>query len=271
MKLSVAMITYNQQEFIAQAIESVLMQQVDFEYEIVVGDDASTDRTGAIVRKYAERYPGRVHILSRGQNLGPLRNLIDVYLSCTGKYIALLDGDDYWTSSDKLQMQVDFLDRNPDFSACFHPVEMIYEGDTRPNEIGLPPGDKDVYTLDDLMGWCIPNTGSVVFRNGLFGEFPPWFHSVDHGDWPLYVLNACYGKFGNLHLPMSCYRIHAKGFWSGKDNTQRLQGIIQNYKVVGSHLPVKYRRKLNRAISGRFLSLANEHAKRGENCETRGA
>src|SRR5580700_3234664 len=109
MKLSVAMITYNQERYIGQAIESVLAQRVNFDYEIVIGEDCSTDGTREIVRDFGRRYPNRIVPLVRDQNLGGPKNLISTLASCRGQYVALLEGDDHWTSADKLQKQVDYL------------------------------------------------------------------------------------------------------------------------------------------------------------------
>jgi glycosyltransferase involved in cell wall biosynthesis len=108
MKVSVLMITYNHEKFIAQAIDSILMQQTDFEYEIVVGDDFSKDRTRAILDNYKKKHPSKIKLLFPDRNLGMHRNFIQTLNSCQGQYVALLEGDDYWTSPYKLQKQVDF-------------------------------------------------------------------------------------------------------------------------------------------------------------------
>jgi glycosyltransferase involved in cell wall biosynthesis len=116
MKLSVAMITYNHERFITQALESVLAQRVNFDYEIVVGEDCSTDDTRAIVMYFHRRYPGRIVPLLREKNIGGARNIELTLAACRGQYVAMLEGDDYWTCEDKLQRQVDFLDANPDYA-----------------------------------------------------------------------------------------------------------------------------------------------------------
>ena len=127
MKVSVHMITYNHEKFIAQAIESALMQQVDFDYEIVIGEDCSTDRTREIVVAYQQRHPDKIRLLLHEQNVGVSLNDIRVYRACRGEYVAWLEGDDYWTSPHKLQKQADFLDSHPACSACFHPVTVFFE------------------------------------------------------------------------------------------------------------------------------------------------
>jgi len=117
--VSVAMLTYNHAPFIAKAIESVLMQDVNFAYELVIADDASTDGTSDIVKYYAEKYPEKIVAVVHEKNLGMAANSIFLRNLCCGKYTANLEGDDYWTDANKLQIQVDFLRNNPEFTAVF--------------------------------------------------------------------------------------------------------------------------------------------------------
>ena len=131
MKVSVLVITYNHEKFIAQALDSVLMQETDFIYEIIVGEDCSSDQTRKIVLAYGEKYPDKVRLLLPEQNLGMMYNFITTYRACRGQYIAILEGDDYWTSDRKLQKQVDFLDSHQDCTACFHNVNVVYESDSK--------------------------------------------------------------------------------------------------------------------------------------------
>ena len=110
-KVSVLMITYNQESFIAQAIRSALMQITDFDYEIVIGDDYSTDRTRQIVADIACKHPARIKPVFQNVHVGANRNLVAALKACPGEYVAVLEGDDYWTTQNKIQLQVDFLDR----------------------------------------------------------------------------------------------------------------------------------------------------------------
>ena len=117
--LSVIMTTYNHERYIAQAIESVLRQQTDFRIEIVIGEDCSTDRTRAIAEDYATQYPDAIRIITSAENVGWRKNYRRTIAAARGKYIALLDGDDYFTHRKKLQMQVDLLEANPDVGMCY--------------------------------------------------------------------------------------------------------------------------------------------------------
>ncbi|HPD39860.1 MAG TPA: glycosyltransferase, partial [Mesotoga infera] len=127
--VSVFMITYNHEKYIAQAIESALMQKTDFNYEIVIGEDCSTDRTREIVVDYANRYPEIIKPILHENNVGAKANSESVRKACIGKYVAILEGDDYWIDPLKLQKQVDFLESHPHFSVCFtRAVDVDEEG-----------------------------------------------------------------------------------------------------------------------------------------------
>jgi len=263
MKVSVVMLTYNHEQFIAQAIESVLMQQVNFSYELVIGEDCSTDSTRDIVIQYGERHPETIRLLLREKNLGAMGkpNFVDALRHCQGKYIAMLEGDDYWTSPHKLQKQADYLDNHPECAMCFHSTKVIYD-DGRPPHISSPPVYKKPYELRDLLQRNFIATVSVMFRSGLFDEFPSWYYDVPMGDWPLYVLNAEYGKIGYIDEVMSVYRRHAQGCWSSRELTRNLQAGIAMYEVVNAHLDYRYDRIIKAGIFFNSYRIAMEQGKR---------
>lgn len=211
MKVSVCMITYNHEKFIAQAIDSVLMQQVDFDYEIVIGEDCSTDNTRNIVIDYRNRFPDRIKLLLNEENLGMMPNFIQTMQACQGQYIAMLEGDDYWTSPHKLQKQVDFLDSHADFAICSHNVKVKREGSTQSHE-WLGARHKEVSTLEDLLrDGSGGATCSLVFRNRVFGDFPDWFYTIQGGDWALQILCASHGKLRYFREVMGVFRQHDRG------------------------------------------------------------
>jgi len=181
-KVSVLMTTYNHERFIAQAIESALMQQTDFDYEIVIGEDSSTDRTREIVIGYQKRYSDKIRLSLSERNLGNFGkpNFVRTLQACRGQYIAMLEGDDYWTDPLKLQKQVDFLDNHPECAICFHNVEVLAE-DSQENHLFFRRELKPIYTFDDLVRGSFFPTGSTVFRAGLIGEFPEWFLTTPFG------------------------------------------------------------------------------------------
>src|SRR5690606_11410501 len=122
MDLSIWCITYNHEKFIKQTLDGFLKQEIDASVEIVISDDASTDGTREILKQYAARFPEKIRLILHEKNIGMMRNFTSTLHECKGKYIALCEGDDYWTDSKKLKKQYDFLISNPDFSICAHRV-----------------------------------------------------------------------------------------------------------------------------------------------------
>ena len=124
--VSVWMLPFNHEAYIRQALEGVLMQQTSFPYEIIVGDDCSTDNTRTILLEFQSRFPDRVRLRLARENLYSknLKQSVGVFGACRGEYVALCEGGDYWTNPQKLQKQVDFLEANPDFAGCLHDVQI---------------------------------------------------------------------------------------------------------------------------------------------------
>ena len=126
-KVQVVCVTYNQKEYIKEALDSFIMQKTNFGYEVLVGDDGSTDGTSEIVAEYAKKYPDIIKPIFHSHNTGSYQNLLDAASACKGKYVAMCDGDEYWTDENKLQKQADFMDTHKDCSICFHTVLIKYE------------------------------------------------------------------------------------------------------------------------------------------------
>lgn len=220
-KVSVSIITYNHERFIAKAIDSVLQQQTDFDYEIIIGDDCSTDNTREILKQYQQKHPDIIHLVLHPKRYtgipGRLNNITNLY-ACRGNYVALLDGDDYWTDKGKLQMQVDFLNGNDDYVAIANDAKKINEHD---KFIGTHYSDKhhnlktdNSFSHENVLnaGWCITHTSSLLFRNKMFKEFPEWFWTIVSADYGLIVLLSQYGKIKYLKKTYSAYRIHGNSF-----------------------------------------------------------
>jgi hypothetical protein len=203
-KLSVMLKAFNQERFIAQAIDSALAQRTSFAFEIVIGEDCSTDGTRKIVDRYASRYPSRIRVLARERNLGMTRNTMVLYEKCRGEYIAWLDGDDYWSSPDKLQRQVDFLDANPGHTLCFHDTMIVKPNGAAVRHVCDWPADGGV---EDILFRGKGASSSCVYRKVL-DDFPDWFATLPYSDWALQVLHAERGRAA--WLP-EIYGVHRAG------------------------------------------------------------
>ncbi len=214
-KLSVCIITFNHAAFIAKALDSALMQRTTFEYDIVIGDDCSTDGTDKIIQEYQSRWPGKIVPLFHAKNVGMGKNLKETLHRCHGEYVAFLEGDDYWTDLGKLQMQVEYLDRNPGCALCHHRVDYVASpGGERLKE--FPPKRFRIERPDprELAMINYIQTCSVVFRR-------KWLPPVDEGlqelklyDWPLFVLLSQRGSIAYLDRTMAHYRIHSDNSWN---------------------------------------------------------
>lgn len=207
--VSVLMVTYAHEQFIAQAIESIVMQETNFVFELVIGEDYGPDKTREICLSYQQKYPDIIKLNFQDKNVGPQPNFINTYKCCKGKYIALCEGDDYWTDKHKLQKQVDFLEANPDYTMCAHASDILTDG-----VFELMTLNKDTLTINDILteNWGIM-TASVMFRKNAF-NIPDWFVKVKNGDFALQLLMSDKGKIGYLSDNMSVYRRHIGGISS---------------------------------------------------------
>lgn len=255
MKVSVSITTYNHDKYIAQALDGVLMQKVNFPYEIVIGEDGSLDNTKKILIDYKNKYPDKIHVLFQEKNIGMMRNFEQTLKTCRGEYVALLEGDDWWVSPHKLQMQVDFLESHPDFSICFHPVMVHKEGTIEDNDYKFPEKAKDVSFFEDLLYINYIPTCSVMFRNKI-KDLPDWMHKLKMGDWPLFLLNAQHGKIKYINNVMAAYRVHSNGVWSSRDKISIWNATIEAFKCFKSNFNYKYRRFINNRIADMYLELA---------------
>jgi glycosyltransferase involved in cell wall biosynthesis len=208
--LSVVVIAYNQEKYIAQTLESICTQVVDFKIEVIVGDDGSTDDTRRIIKEYVKRYPNILRPVFRKKNLGPWANFVDAFKSAQGKYIALCEGDDFWTDSTKLQKQVDLLEKNPDAAICFHKATVVYENGDKPDMTYPDVNDPNWYTHRELFFTNYIPTASVVYRRI---DYTGIASNVMPGDWYLHLYHAKHGRVVLIDETMSVYRKHDEGIW----------------------------------------------------------
>ena len=228
-KVSVMVITYNHEKYIAQALESVLMQETDFDFEINVIEDCSTDKTQEIIMGYVRKYPDIVKPYFNKKNIGfkvTQKNFYRGFLTLTGDYLAILEGDDYWTSPHKLQKQVDFLEASPDFAICAHNTIKVYEdGSNEPHRF-LYWGQLGDATVEDVI--CLRvffHTTGILYRNVFKGVPPRQFRSKWSCDIFIMIAHAVHGKVHHIDEDMAVYRAHAGGRFSGM---KALDGWIFN-------------------------------------------
>jgi glycosyltransferase involved in cell wall biosynthesis len=266
MKLSVQMVTFNHEAFIAKALDSVLMQRTNFEYEIVIGEDCSTDNTRNILLDYQKRYPHKFKLILNEKNMGMHKNGNQALEACEGEYVAILEGDDYWMSPDKLQKQVDFLDNNPECIICFHNAMMLYNDNSHESHAYCSPKQKEFSSIEDLliMGNFMPSC-SKMFRKKYI-EIPDWIYSLKMGDWPIDILLARHGSIGYIDEIMGAYVIHHAGAWYAmrQDLEASSKANIEVYEKMYDVLPRKYRKLIRHILHKLCVDNAEKFESLGE-------
>jgi glycosyltransferase involved in cell wall biosynthesis len=269
--LSICMITYNQELFVVEAIESVVHQKTEFPFELVISDDCSTDSTPSIIQSYKQQYPELIRIIHRAENLGMIANFLQTIRECKSKYVAFLEGDDYWTDNHKLQKQVDLLEKVPGIAVCSHPVRIKNQqtgtlGKLKTKKIKRLTSTKDILTLNYIA------TCSVVFRNLNKGVFPDWIRSLSMGDWPVHILNSLHGDIYCLPEYMGVYRVHDTSGWS--KNLSSISGKIKTtekklelFMELKNNFPAKWQGIISSQIST-YQKLIAIYSRLGENKDT---
>ena len=266
LKLSIHLITYNHELFIEQAIKSILMQEVNFSYEILIGDDCSSDKTRDIVQYYANLYPDKIRALLHQKNLGKNgeRNFIETLKACKGEYISFLEGDDYWTHRKKLQIQIDYLENNKDVVGCFHNAITIdaagnmirpewyigYKNKPQKNNLRF----NQLECLSELRS-SYPSC-SLVIRSESIRHLPAWLLKSPT-DFAMDLLITQKGDLAYLNLNMAAYRIHPGGIWQKKSEIEKYIEIFYRLNLLynTNAFRKKYSSLLRKLINWRINSI----------------
>lgn len=236
--VSVRLMTYNHAKFIREAMNGIMKQKANFKIEVVVGDDFSQDDTLAIVKEFQSTDKIHINVLERHvgddywqrrQKLGRLYNFTNILDNCKGKYIALLDGDDFWVDPLKLQKQFDFLEDNSDYVGCYHDVKVVDETGRLVMKSKNSTFTTHDFSADDLMKGRVMSVLSLCFRN-VIKEYPPEMYQVMLADKFLCALLGQHGKGRYLkNIEPAAYRLHSEGVWSLKSQQQKKMGLITSY------------------------------------------
>ena len=232
--LSVCLITYNHEKYIRETLDGIFIQQTNFPFEVIIADDFSRDNTRNIILEYQEKYPEIIQLIFQEKNVGPALNWLDLMHSPKGKYVAYLEGDDYWTNPLKLQKQVDFLEENPDYSICFHNIQEVdFESNIIQNSRLKSEETEKTYTLENLASGNLIYTPSVVFRKN-YAELPSFIKYCPIGDYPLHLLNASFGLIKYFPEKMAAYRVGV-GVWSSKSELFQIVNTLTTLKFLMMH------------------------------------
>ena len=258
--VSVYIQTYQQLAYIREAIDGVLAQRAPFELEILVADDCSSDGTREVLAAYRDRHPELIRLLLPERNLGPTEIFRRASAELRGRYVAWLDGDDYWTDPEKLVRQVEALAARPDWAGCFH------DATVRQVDGGAPDRAYVSEQLDGALGFAdllrsnpVPSL-SVMARGELVRDLPPWTWEGLWADWLSLLAIARHGDLGYLPEPMGVYRVHAAGISSGLSRAGQLEEDLRLYELLGGVVEERFRPDLERAVRSRRGQLAVERA-----------
>lgn len=235
--VSISCIAYNQEKYIAQAIEGFLLQRTNFKYEILIHDDASTDRTADIIREYEHKFPDiikpvyqTVNQYSQGIKVGTKYNLP----RAQGKYIAFCEGDDYWIDPLKLQKQVDYMEKHPECSMCFHAVQVV-KNDRRPTGRIIKPYVEDrIVPIEDLIvgGGAFLSMNSIVYPRRCMENPPDFYLQAPVGDAPLTLYLASQGTVCYFKDVMSAYRTGVAGSWISRVSSSRAKEVEVRTRII---------------------------------------
>lgn len=228
--VSIAIITYNHEKYIRQCLEGVMMQKTDFVFDVIVGEDCSTDGTRAVIREFEKKYPGIIKPIYHEKNVGAQRNAYEFCLpALKGKYIALCEGDDFWTDPNKLQKQVSFLEKNTNNILCYHPITIIDEQGVVIQKQKIDEQTK-LHDWKEIFHLKIP-TVSVVFRNCAKIDFREMLR-IKSGDTFLFGLLSRYGGAAELNFDGATYRKHAGGVYTRMSLLNQYKQALNTLQVM---------------------------------------
>ncbi len=250
MFLSVVMITYNHEAFVREAIESILKQETKYNIELIISNDNSKDNTDTEIKECIKNNKTNIVIsyYNQTKNLGMMPNFLFALQKAKGKYIAICEGDDFWTDPYKLQKQTDWMERDKTITFCCHGFYKLNKNAKIIDEKDKIKDDYKIYSLEDYLISPFSQTASFVFKNeGLIKNLPVWYKDVLAGDNFLVLLCGLKGRIGYLKEKMSVYRIHD----SSISNKITLLKVKENYlyhlKLFDGFSNFKYTKTIYRA------------------------
>lgn len=249
--VSVLMLAWNHESTIEQAIESIINQKCDFHFELLIGEDCSSDATLSICKRFVERNSGQVRLFTSEGNVGMHRNFARLWHQARGKYIAFCEGDDFWTDEKKIHKQVAWLEEHPEYTLCGAHTRKIRRDDRgswSPCGKVAPPKHLESYGIRDLIPYYHFHFSSVMIKKEVV-ELPRWLWEVYCVDRPLYLFCAEKGPVGCLPECMSVYRLHDGGIWSPRREMDKARKGIALFKYIDQHFHHRHHRLIRKTVS----------------------
>lgn len=242
MKLSIIITSYNQEQYIAECVDSILFQNIPFKYEIIVADDCSTDATLSIITEKLKKVDANYHVLTSDKNLGISKNYQRAFAKCQGEYIAVIEGDDYWTDPNRLKKHVDFLDNRRECVMSFNRMIEFNEAKALYQYEEWKSNNEYEYITSQQMalGNKIGNLSACVFRNSEIKKIKKEIYEIAIADWMLGLTLGQFGLIAKLKDIMSVYRINPNGQWNKLSVKQQKESIIECIDIYNKALEYKY-------------------------------
>ena len=242
MKINVILITYNHAAYIRQTLESILMQRVSADVEIIVADDCSPDNTVNIIKEYEDKTAFIFTYLNPPHNLGYVRNYQQAFKACDGDYVAIMEGDDYWLQPFHLQNHIDHLEKYSECSMSFNRHLRLFVDQKREEIFGWSDDrDYELITTEQLaMGNRIGNLSCCVFRGEHIKNLDQHLFDMEIADWMLGMYMGQFGSLLYLKDVTSAYRIHDNGQWSKMDDRSQCQRTIELINEYDRYFGFKY-------------------------------
>jgi glycosyltransferase involved in cell wall biosynthesis len=261
-RVSVLITAYEHERYIARALDGVLEQR-DVAFELLVGDDFSSDGTRAVIERYARAHPELIRTFLPDRNLGHGGSALfaELLARARGEYVAGLDGDDFWTAPDKLRRQVAHMDAQRECAMCFHDVLCHHEDGSRADVRFTGPDRARQIQLPELLDGCQIGSCAPLFRRDAIYPLPDWYVDLPWGDAPLYVLAAGHGTIDYLPEVMGVYRIHSRGMYRGLPRVSALELQTAYYQRL--QVPPEHEAQLRRKLADTWVKLGMEHERLG--------
>ncbi|ANU10174.1 family 2 glycosyl transferase [Planococcus antarcticus DSM 14505] len=277
--VSIVCTSYNHGDYLAEAIDSFLMQKTDFEFEILMYDDASTDHSPRVIKQYESNYPSLIKPIYQTENQYSKGVRVELFNHnrATGKYIAVCEGDDYWTDPYKLQKQVDYMEAHPMCSMTVHAADRVLSDKKKVLSTVRPEKKNAVFSVERVIegGGDLIATNSMVYSKAKVETLAPFYLNAVVGDYPLIILAALHGTVDYLDDNMAAYRVGVKGSWTERELATSMKRINHYHDMermfdeINEHTDFQYNNALEKAKRGYQFSLLLEQgefkkAKRGE-------
>lgn len=259
--VSVIVITYNHENFIEESICSILKQRVDFEFELIISNDCSTDNTNKVIETIISKHTNdkiSISYFNHEKNLGMMPNFIFALNKSKGDFIALCDGDDYWIDPFKLKKQVGFLVNNPDYVACFHPAKFKIGNNQSLTTQNLNTIKYEYNIQNILQYWAIPTASMVIKRTQVFSNLPDWYKELDSGELPLLLFHIELGKFKLFEEYMSVYRKSGLGVSNSHNGAKMIHYRAKIHVKLNEYFDYKYENEIYKALDylmGKHLQI----------------